>query len=48
MAHRIHDEQESSSAIRTGVRKQEDLLMLKRLWPSFLAHLIEKTYRLMR
>lgn len=48
MAHRIHDEQESSNAIRTGVRKQEDLLMLKRMWPSFLAHLIEKTYRLMR
>lgn len=48
MAHRIHAEQESSSAIKTGVRQQEDLLILKRLWPSFLAQLIEKTYRLMR
>lgn len=48
MAHRIHDGQESISAILSGVRQREDLMLLKRLWPLFLAHLIEKTYRLMR
>jgi len=48
MAHRIHEEQASSSAIRTGIRHQEDLLLLQRLWPSFVANLIEKTYRLTR
>lgn len=48
MGHRIHEEQESNAAIKSGVRQREDILILKRLWPSFLAHLIEKTYRLIR
>jgi hypothetical protein len=47
MTHRIHTSQETQRAKQSGVRQNEDLAVLKTLWPSPIAQLISKTYRLL-
>lgn len=42
--HRIHPDSETSSGIKGGYRKDEDLQMLRRIWPKPIAHLIASTY----
>lgn len=45
MQHRIHEESETSNLIENNVRLEEDLLMLKRYWPSPIAKFIMKFYK---
>jgi len=45
MLHRIHEESETSNLIENNVRLDEDLLMLKRYWPDWIANIIMKYYR---
>lgn len=44
MAHRIHEESETSNLIENNTRLEEDLLMLKRYWPNPIASFIMKFY----
>lgn len=44
MHHRIHEGSETSALIRDNTRTHEDLEMLKRFWPSPVAHLINLIY----
>lgn len=44
MLHRIHEDSETSSCIRDNVREKEDLQMLKRFWPGWMAKMINKFY----
>jgi hypothetical protein len=45
MQHRIHEESETSNLIENNIRLEEDLLMLKKFWPNFLANIIMKKYK---
>lgn len=45
MQHRIHEESETSNLIENNVRLEEDLLMLKRYWPTPIAKFIMKFYK---
>lgn len=45
MHHRIHQESETSALIKDDTREKEDLAMLERFWPSFIAKLLFKFYR---
>lgn len=45
MAHRIHEDSTTSEVIKETGRGQEDLAMLKRFWPSWIANLIEFKYK---
>lgn len=44
MNHRIHEESETSNLIQDNTRLDEDLLMLKRFWPTPIAKVIMKFY----
>lgn len=44
MYHRIHDGSETTACIVDDTRTKEDLLMLKKFWPSSIACLINKVY----
>lgn len=44
MHHRIHEGSETSALIKDNTRTHEDLEMLKRFWPSPVAHLINLIY----
>lgn len=44
MHHRIHEGSETSALIKDNTRTHEDLEMLKRFWPSPVAHLINLAY----
>lgn len=44
MAHRIHEESETSSVINGTGRREEDLEMLGRFWPERVAKIIERAY----
>lgn len=44
MCHRIHEESETSNLIENNIRLEEDLLMLKKFWPDFMAKFIMKFY----
>lgn len=44
MCHRIHEESTTTEIIESGRRKQEDLEMLYRFWPSYLARLVNHFY----
>lgn len=44
MMHRIHEGSETSSCITDNVRTSEDLQMLEKFWPSFVARLINRFY----
>jgi glycosyltransferase involved in cell wall biosynthesis len=46
MAHRIHEESETTQAIVAGRRAREDEQLLRRLWPAWIAHMIVRSYRL--
>lgn len=46
MGHRIHKESQTSAMIVNNQRHQEDIIILKKFWPSFLANLIAKIYKL--
>ena len=37
MAHRIHEESETTNLIKNNVRLEEDLIMLQKFWPKFIA-----------
>ena len=45
MCHRIHENSETSNLIENNVRLEEDLYMLKKLWPEFIAKLICFKYK---
>ena len=45
MKHRIHEESETSNLIENNVRLEEDLLMLKKIWPNWIANIIMKKYK---
>lgn len=42
--HRIHEASETSSAIETSVRQQEDLIMFQRFWNTTIARLLARFY----
>ena len=44
MHHRIHEWSETTALIRDDTRSKEDLVMLKKFWPAFLARLLNKFY----
>lgn len=44
--HRLHDASETSACIVDSTRTREDLMMLKKYWPSPLAYLINGVYSL--
>ncbi len=44
MGHRIHEESETTHLTDSGRRKHEELEMLKRFWPKFIAKLIARPY----
>ncbi|MBR3152586.1 MAG: glycosyltransferase family 2 protein [Clostridia bacterium] len=44
MAHRIHEESETSNLIENNTRLEEDFTMLQRYWPKPIAKLIMKFY----
>lgn len=44
MLHRIHDESETSNLIADNTRSQEDLEMLEKFWPKFMARSINHFY----
>ncbi len=44
MAHRIHEESETSNLIRSGERSAEDLALLKRFWPAPIARALNHFY----
>lgn len=46
MAHRIHEDSETTQAIAAGRRAQEDERLLRRLWPAWVARMIVRSYRL--
>jgi glycosyltransferase involved in cell wall biosynthesis len=46
MAHRIHEESETTQAIAAGRRAQEDERLLRRLWPAWIARMIVRSYGL--
>ncbi|KNZ43078.1 glycosyltransferase family 2 protein [Acetobacterium bakii] len=45
MYHRIHAESETSNTINNNKRSEEDLLMLKKFWPSSIAQIIFYFYK---
>lgn len=45
MKHRIHEESETSNLIENNIRLEEDLLMLKKYWPTPIAKFIMKFYK---
>ena len=45
MAHRIHEFSETSAGIERGYRATEDGIILRRIWPKFVASLILRAYR---
>lgn len=44
MYHRIHEGSETSALIKDDTRTKEDLAMLKRFWPTPIAHLLNIVY----
>ncbi len=44
MAHRIHEESETSAAIQGNVRSREDLAMYEKFWPSWMARILQEIY----
>lgn len=46
MAHRIHEESETTQAIAAGRRAEEDERLLRRLWPAWIARMIVRSYGL--
>lgn len=44
MVHRIHEESMTSQQIENNVRSQEDLKILLKFWPGFMARFIHKFY----
>lgn len=46
MAHRIHASSETTQAIAAGRRAEEDVRLLQRLWPAWIARMIVRTYGL--
>jgi len=46
MLHRLHDGSETESAIRDGVRAEEDLMMFRRVWPDPMARALARLYAL--
>lgn len=44
MSHRVHADSETSAGLMTGQRVAEDCLVLRGLWPEFIARLIARTY----
>lgn len=46
MQHRIHEESETSRQLAQNNRKEEDIEILKELWPDWLAKIIGSVYQL--
>ena len=46
MHHRLHENSETTAGIERGYRSDEDLTLLKQLWPSPIAKLIAKPFKL--
>lgn len=44
MYHRIHEDSETSAAIKDSIRTEEDLAMFSKFWPAPIASLINKVY----
>ena len=45
MGHRIDESTTTTDIINQGIRTKEDLFMLKKFWPDFIAKIINKFYR---
>ncbi|MCC6932499.1 MAG: glycosyltransferase family 2 protein [Deltaproteobacteria bacterium] len=46
MAHRIHEESETSHGIRDHVRQQEDIIMFNKIYPAQIATIMSRLYSL--
>lgn len=44
MGHRVHEESTTTEIIQDRIRTKEDLVMLKKFWPNWIANLINKFY----
>lgn len=44
MGHRVHEESTTTEIIKEKIRTKEDLIILKRFWPTFIASFINKFY----
>lgn len=45
MIHRIHEESETSNLIENNVRLEEDYIILKKLWPKWIAKILMSYYK---
>lgn len=45
MSHRIHEESTTTEVIQDTGRSKEDLAMLKKFWPNWIAGIIESKYK---
>ena len=46
MGHTISEETTTTEIINAGIRTKEDFIMFKKFWPSFIAKIITKLYKL--
>lgn len=46
MGHRIHDESTTTEIIHNNIRTREDLEILEKFWPKFIALIISKIYKI--
>ena len=44
MTHRIHEESETTMGIKSNRRRNEDIILFKRLWPEPLVRILSKLY----
>lgn len=44
VGHRIHEGSETSMIIKDGARTQEDYIMFRKFWPSFIAKILTRLY----
>ena len=45
MGHRIHQDSETSNAIKETGRTQEDIVMYKKFWPAWMARFLSRLYK---
>ena len=45
MGHRIHEDSTTTEIIKENTRTKEDLEMLKKFWPEFLARIVNRVYK---
>lgn len=45
MGHRVHSKSTTTDIINHGIRTEEDIIMFKKFWPTWIAEIINKFYK---